>query len=168
MKICLAVIALLFSVTQGAPDFLPPQANVPQDVRDRFKKRAALRNSYEPKFKKLRRGAKFFEIDGIKIDIDDLVPVDNLFAPGAKIIIDKKEQEPKVYLYRSQSYPGVKVLLDNDKSIMKASRKRQNGSEVELVPVYGDTFAEFDDEDIDFSQLDDFEMVSVRIWRECA
>ena len=167
MKLCFSAIASLLTLVQGRellPEFLPPEANVPQHVLDMFREKAALRDGFEPKYKQLRKGVKSFDIDGITVDIDDLVPVDNLFAPGAKVIIDNEEQPPKIYLHKSKTHPEVKVLLDDNKDVIKASMKRKNGVDVDLVPVYRDTFAEFDNEAIDFSKLEGLEMVRLQIF----
>ena len=170
MKLCLLVIAYFVTLVQGIPDpdQLPPQANVPQWVIDRLKEKAALRDDWVPKLKQVRKGAPSFDIDGTIVEIADLIPIDNLFSPGAEIIINNVKQAPKIFLYKSKTHPSVKVLLDDVKGVMKASKKNPDGKEVELVHVDGDTFAEFNNFDVDSAKLQVFELVSFFFSRKCA
>lgn len=126
----------------------------------KFIKKTALRDDWSPKggFKKIPKGQKNFEIDGVDVQIDDLEPMDDLFAEGAEVLVDGvKKEELKVHVYRSKANPDVRVVLDDSKDIIKASK-----GDVDLVPIgYGDNFAEIDaPTDIDFSKLT-LEMVSV-------
>lgn len=156
MKISFATIFTLLSLTRGA--FASHHSRETQDAIEKVKQKAGLRADWDPNIEDIPKGTKTFNVGGTVVSIDDLVPVDNLFAKGAEVIIDGVRQPPKTFLYTSKNDPSIKVVLDNSKDLVKASTTLPNGNEVDLVHLAGSSFAEVDaDRDIDLSKFDEFE-----------
>ena len=138
-------------------------SNAPAPVIEKFKQKAGLKKSVVPAVQTVGRRSKSFKIGGEAVSFDQLVPVSDLFAPGAKVMIDGVEQDPQVFLYESPANPGVKVLLDNRKKLIKASKRKSNGDITDILPVERNRFAEVNPEDLDETQFEGYNTVSSNI-----
>lgn len=134
--------------------------NTPDTAIEKFKQKAGFKKSTAPVVHTVGRRSKSFEIEGESVRFDQLVPVSDLFAPGAKVMIDGVEQDPQIFLYESPANPGVKVLLDKRKKLIKASKRKSNGDITDLLRVEGKQFAEFNPKDIDQTQFEGYNTVS--------
>ena len=162
MKLYLALIACIASLAAAreVPD-LPSQANVPEWVLEKLIEKAALKKNWKPITRKVPKGSSSFVIGGEEVKVSDLEPVDDLFAPGAFVTVDGKKNVPKIFLYKSKVNPSIKVVLDNDKNLIKASRRFDDGNDLDLIHMFEDVFGEINaDEDIDLEKLEEFEFVS--------
>ena len=123
MKTSLSTIALLcFDAALAQSDEVFTKTASAKAV-DNFKKKASIKQTANLNLQIIGGSATSFKIEHQDVPLDDLVPVSGLFAPGAKVLIDGVEQEPKVFLYESTGDRRVKVLLDNNKHLIKASTK---------------------------------------------
>eukprot|EP00977_Amphora_coffeiformis_P023986 scaffold14939_cov215-Amphora_coffeaeformis.AAC.5 len=160
MKLHFSLVSIfaLYAEAKIPNKSLPPQAKAPDFVLERFKERAALKDGWVPRFEDIPRGSRSFEIGGATIDIGDLETVDDLFTSEAKVTVNGVKKSPGKFVYKSKTNPSVRVVLDNNMDLVKASMK-SNGNEFDLVPFEGRTFAEIDaDQDIATEKLDDVEM----------
>ena len=79
---------------------------IPDHVLQKFKEKSGLRDDWSPNggFKRIPKGQKHFEIGGAKIQIDDLEPIDDLFAEDAEVIVDDvKKTTLKVHVDRKST-----------------------------------------------------------------
>ena len=156
MKIVLALTTLSthISVVMGHTP------TVPHAVLAKFKRKDALKDSWVPTLKTVPRGVDSFDIGGTRVAFDDLEPINDLFAADAVVKVNGVPQAPKVFVYTSKTHPEVRVVLDDRKHLIKASMRRPNGNEIDLLPIQGHTFAEVDiANDVDLAKLESFEMV---------
>lgn len=147
----------------GPPADLPPQANVPDHVIDGFRQRNKIKESWVPNVKTVARGSPHFMIDGEKVNFNKLVPMDDLYVPGAVINIDDVPHPAVSYVYYDTDHPDVRVILDEDKNLFRASRLLPDGDIIDLVLLDdNESFAEFDSVvDLDLSDSDQFEAVRI-------
>lgn len=141
----------------------PTAGNVPDGVVEKFKDRAGLKKGWNPRYQKIVKEATSFTIGGLTIDMGTLIPVDNLFSANAKITVNGELQEPTSYIYKSPYYENVRVVLDDNKKLVKATMNMPDDNVIDLVPVKYPFFTEINaDEDLDFEQFQDYKFVSSR------
>ena len=163
----LAHLALVASLTdinlaQAHHDDNEYSPEVPASVIQRFIDQDALRDDWEPVLREVSKGSKSFEIGGITVDKSDLIPDTDIFTSDATITVDGVQKTPRILVYKSKRHHDeIRAVLDDDKELVRASLRRHNGDEVDLVAIEGTTFAEIDaDRDIDIKKLEGLEVVS--------
>lgn len=160
MKLSLSTVALVcFSTARVGADNIFARNTL--DKEKNLREKVGLKRTSKLKLQTVRRRDKSFKIGEEDVQFNDLVPVSNLFAPGAKVMIDGVEQEPQVFLYESTTDKEVKVLLDKKKTLIKASKRKANGDLTDIIHVDKDEFLEVDPSDVDDSQFEGYDSVSL-------
>ena len=82
-------------------------------------------------------------------------------------MIDGVEQEPQVFLYESSVDKRVKVLLDKNKRLIKASKLKSNGDISDIIHLGKDEYVEVRARDLDETQDEEYDIVScdTNSWR---
>lgn len=124
---------------------------VPQHVIDKFRERSSLKESWDANTQRVPKGAQGFNIGGKKIKFNNLIPVDDLYEPNARVFVDGWPQPRTIHLFKDPQDPTVRVVLDNDGALMRAARYMAgDGTQVkELLHMVDDVFGEFGSDDLD-------------------
>lgn len=131
-----------------------------------FRRKNMLKDSWIPKVQSIPRGASSFRIGQETIRLDDLVPLEGLFARDIEIFVDGVRESPKVFVYQSVQSPKVHVVLDENKKVLKASSLLSNGHLLDLDCLEGDVYTEVDpSSDLDESLHQGIDVVSIVVWR---
>ena len=130
----------------------PPEDQVPDHVLHKFRERSNLKDSWQPNYRRVPKGAKSFTINGKQVKFNKLKAEDDMMMPGATVRVDGQEMPPTggggVNVYKDPSNPDVLVVLDSEGTLMRAAQTLPNGKMVDLAPMQDDYFAEYSSDDV--------------------
>lgn len=137
---------------------------VPQHVIDKFRERSNLKSSWVANAQRVPKGAASFRVGGKRVKFNKLIPVDDLYEPNARVFVDGVPQPRTVHVYKDPQDPNVRVVLDDDGFLMRASRYMGASRVMELLHLTDDVFSEFGSEDVDYTTVS--AIVNVSLFEE--
>jgi hypothetical protein len=150
-----------FSNQEATTRQLQLPLSVPDGVVKKFKERSQVKDDVQLKIQDISIGIPFvFDGQEISFGEEDL-DVINVFALGAKVVVDGASQNPVSRVFASKKDPDILIVKDtNDKLVAATKRDKTTGKSTEILPVSkgGSAYATVTSYDIDDEKLELFRM----------
>lgn len=142
---------------QGKNLFKDFPSNVPPLVSAKFKERFMLKNNARPQFQDVKGKSFMIGDETIPFGDEDLIPVKDIFAPGATYSFNGEIQTelPKPSVFTSVKDESVTVTKGPTGKLVSASKKTGNGKSIDLLPLQAgsEVFATVSSDDINLFKL---------------
>lgn len=158
----LSMWVVLFPMFLALGMAMPDNPNVPPEVLEKFRTKAALKPSWKPDIVQvITPSATSFVIGGRTIYFADLVPLNGILPNDAQILVNGRRQVPEILVYTTAAHPDVRVTLDDRRTFLKATLTDSvTDNTIDLLPISRRTFVEVNAaNDIDWDNLETHEMV---------